>query len=123
LDSGNVSSFDWYFSQIPLTNMIYLYIITPYIRMLDSDWLIAVKRTTDNISQILLQASRWWVKTANTILQIPWKKLNLMQIHLHEAFYVTSFGKIKQIHHVRSWKQQTKGIIYLASVLNNIRCN
>jgi hypothetical protein len=30
------------FSQIPLPNMIYLYIITPYIRMLDSDWLIAV---------------------------------------------------------------------------------
>jgi hypothetical protein len=39
------------------------------------------------------------------------------------AFYVTSFGRIKQIHHVRSWKRQTKGIIYLASVLNNIRCN
>ena len=29
------------FSQIPLPNMIYLYIITPYIRMLDSDWLLA----------------------------------------------------------------------------------
>jgi quinol-cytochrome oxidoreductase complex cytochrome b subunit len=26
-------------------------------------------------------------------------------------------------HHVRSWKRQTKGIIYLARVLNNIRCN
>jgi hypothetical protein len=39
------------------------------------------------------------------------------------AFYVTSFGRIKQIHHVRSWKRQTKGIIYLASVLNNIQCN
>ena len=25
------------------------------------------------------------------------------------AFYVTSFGRIKQIHHVRSWKRQTKG--------------
>jgi hypothetical protein len=34
-----------------------------------------IKRTTDNISQILLQASRWRVKTANTILQIPWKKV------------------------------------------------
>jgi hypothetical protein len=42
LDVRNISSLDWYFSQIPLTNMIYLYIITPYIRMLDSDWLIAV---------------------------------------------------------------------------------
>jgi hypothetical protein len=39
------------------------------------------------------------------------------------AFYVTSFGRIKQIHHVSSWKRQTKGIIHLASVLNNIRCN
>ena len=42
LDVGNISSLDWYFSQTPLTNMIYLYIITPHIRMLDSDWLIAV---------------------------------------------------------------------------------
>jgi hypothetical protein len=33
------------------------------------------------------------------------------------------FGRIKQIHHVRSWKRQTKGIIHLTSVLNNIRCN
>jgi hypothetical protein len=39
---GNFSSLDWYFSQIPLPSMIYLYIVTPYIRMLDSDWLIAV---------------------------------------------------------------------------------
>jgi hypothetical protein len=35
-----------------------------------------IKRTTDNVLQILLQASRWRVKTANTILQIPWKKVN-----------------------------------------------
>jgi hypothetical protein len=34
-----------------------------------------IKRTTDNVLQILLQASRWMVKTANTILQIPWKKV------------------------------------------------
>jgi hypothetical protein len=34
-----------------------------------------IKRTTDNVQQILLQASRWRVKTANTILQIPWKKV------------------------------------------------
>jgi hypothetical protein len=40
--SENFSSLDWYFSQILLPSMIYLYIITPYIRMLDSDWLIAV---------------------------------------------------------------------------------
>jgi hypothetical protein len=44
-----------------------------------------IKYTTDNVLQIVLQASRWRVKTANTILQIPWKKLNLMQIHLHEV--------------------------------------
>jgi hypothetical protein len=30
---------------------------------------------TDNVLQILLQASRLRVKTANTILQIPWKKV------------------------------------------------
>ena len=46
-----------------------------------------IKRTTDNVSQILLQAFRWRVKTANTMK----KKLNLMQIHLHEV-------KILQIH-------------------------
>jgi hypothetical protein len=34
-----------------------------------------IKRTTDNVLQILLQASRWRVKTENTILQIPWKKV------------------------------------------------
>jgi hypothetical protein len=28
-----------------------------------------IKRTTDNVLQILLQVSRWRVKTANTILQ------------------------------------------------------
>jgi hypothetical protein len=40
-------------------------LITPYIiSMLDSD----------NVLQILLQASRWSVNTANMILQIPWKK-------------------------------------------------
>ena len=53
-----------------------------------------IKRTTDNVLQILLQAYRWRVKTANTILQIPWKKLNLMQIHLHEV-------KILQIDNAR----------------------
>ena len=34
-----------------------------------------IKCTTDNVSQMLLQESRWRVKTANTILQIPWKKV------------------------------------------------
>ena len=53
-----------------------------------------IKRTTDNVLQIFLQASWWRVKTANTILQIPWKKLNFMQIHLHEV-------KILQIHKSR----------------------
>jgi hypothetical protein len=34
-----------------------------------------IKRTTDNVSQISLQASRWRVNMAMTILQIPWKKV------------------------------------------------
>jgi hypothetical protein len=33
------------------------------------------KSTNDDVLQIVLQASRWRVKTANTILQIPWKKV------------------------------------------------
>jgi hypothetical protein len=37
-------------------------------------WLVN-SRDTDNVLQILLQGSRWRVKTANTILQIPWKKV------------------------------------------------
>jgi hypothetical protein len=56
-----------------------------------------IKRTTDNVLQIWLQASRWRVKMANTILQIHMyheKKVNLMQIHLHEV-------KILQIHNAR----------------------
>jgi hypothetical protein len=34
-----------------------------------------INRTTENVLQILLQAFQWSVKTANTILQIPWKKV------------------------------------------------
>ena len=34
-----------------------------------------IKRTTDNVLQFFLKASRWSVKMANTILQIPWKKV------------------------------------------------
>jgi hypothetical protein len=34
-----------------------------------------IKRTTDNVLQILLQASRWRVKMSNTILQLPLKKV------------------------------------------------
>jgi hypothetical protein len=40
-----------------------------------------------------------------------------MQIHLHEV-------KILQIHNARpEFVKKISGIIYLASVLNNIRCN
>jgi hypothetical protein len=69
-------------------NMMYLFNST--------EWCY-IKLTTNNVLQILLQASRWRVKTANTILQIQWKKekkLNFMQIHLHEV-------KILQIHKTR----------------------
>jgi hypothetical protein len=58
--SGNFSSLDWW------PNMMHLFNST--------EWCY-IKRTTDNVLQILLQASRWRVKTANTILQIPWKKV------------------------------------------------
>jgi hypothetical protein len=34
-----------------------------------------IKRTTDNVLQILLQASRWRVKTANTIFANTMKKV------------------------------------------------
>jgi hypothetical protein len=34
-----------------------------------------INRTTENVLQILLQVFQWRVKTANTILQIPWKKV------------------------------------------------
>ena len=57
-----------------------------------------IKRTTDNVLQILLEASRWRVKTENTILanakMYHEKRLNLMQIHLNEV-------KILQIHNAR----------------------
>jgi len=54
---------------------------------------------------------------------LPFTETLVTQFVKRYQFYVTSFGRIKQIHHVRSWKRQTKGIIYLANVLNNIRCN
>jgi hypothetical protein len=43
--------------------------------LFNSTELCYIKGTTDNVSQILLQASRWRVKTTNTILQIPLKKV------------------------------------------------
>jgi hypothetical protein len=43
--------------------------------LFNSTELCYIKGTTDNVSQILWQASRWRVKTTNTILQIPWRKV------------------------------------------------
>jgi hypothetical protein len=93
-----------------------LYIlITPYKRMLDSDWLIAV------IFFLQIQALHCWICRIFTSCRCICIRFNFFSWYLQNR--VTSFGRIKQIHHVRSWKRQTKGIIYLASVLNNIRCN
>ena len=88
-------SFSW-------PNMMYLFNST--------EWCY-IKLTTNNVLQILLQASRWRVKTANTILQIQWKKekkLNFMQIHLHEV-------KILQIHNTRPELVKKK----ISRLLNN----
>jgi hypothetical protein len=104
--SENFSSLDWYFSQISLPDMLYLYIMillydlglivifdsTIFRQLLclclwhptqinntfclsfsgpnmmylfnSTEWCY-IKLTTDNVQQILLQASRWRVKTAN----------------------------------------------------------
>jgi hypothetical protein len=70
LDVGNISSFDSYFSQIPLTNMIYLYIITPYIRMLDSDWLIAVIFILSGPNVIYLFNSTEWCYIKRTTVNV-----------------------------------------------------
>ena len=53
-----------------------------------------IKRTTDNVLQILLQASRWRVNTAITILQIPWKKVK-------SYANTPTWSKILQIHNAR----------------------
>jgi hypothetical protein len=69
-----------------LTNDLYIYIYINYTLYKNAGfWLVnshdiflqiqALHCEFDNVSQILLQASRWRVKTANTILQIPWKKV------------------------------------------------
>jgi hypothetical protein len=63
-----------------------------------------IKRTTDNVLQIMLQTSQWRVKTANTILQIPWKKVKsyantptwtdevkILQIHNERPEYVKKY--------------------------------
>ena len=53
-----------------------------------------IKHTTGNVLQILLQASRWRVKRQIRFCKYHEKKLNLMQIHLHEV-------KILQIQNAR----------------------
>jgi hypothetical protein len=86
-----------------------------------------------NISSLPFRKVSWLIKFETrkcsevkdlTFVPLPWylrKRISLIypyrQIH-SEYFnrYLT-----KQIEY--SWKRQTKGIIYLASVLNNIRCN
>jgi hypothetical protein len=63
-----------------------------------------IKSTTDNVLQIMLQTSQWRVKTANTILQIPWKKVKsyantptwtdevkILQIHNERPEYVKKY--------------------------------
>jgi hypothetical protein len=113
-------------------------LITPYIRMLESDWLIAVIFFTN--SGLALRICRiftscryicirfnffsWYLQNRVCRFYPSPRRLqqNLLNV-ISCAFYARSFGRIKQIHHVRSWKRQTKGIIYLASVLNNSRCN
>jgi hypothetical protein len=62
-----------------------------------------IKRTTDNVLQILLQASQWRVKTANTILQISWKKVK-------SYANTPTWSK----HSANSQCKQTKGIIYFS---------
>ena len=80
---------DWYFSQIPLPNMIYLFNYTEYylehwlnkynsfclsfsgpnmMYLFNSTEWCYINRTIDNVLLILLQASRWRLKTANTIV-------------------------------------------------------
>ena len=63
-----------------------------------------IKSTTDNVLQIMLQTSQWRLKTANTILQIPWKKVKsyantptwtdevkILQIHNERPEYVKKY--------------------------------
>jgi hypothetical protein len=64
--SGSACWYFWYQS---------IHIQITYTYLFNSTEWCYIKRTTDNVLQILLQASRLRVKTANTILQIPWKKV------------------------------------------------
>ena len=50
-----------------------------------------IKRTTDNVLQIFLQASRWRVKTANTILQIHLHEVKILQIHKARPEFVKKY--------------------------------
>jgi hypothetical protein len=90
-------------------------IITPYIRMLDSDWLIAVICFTNSslalwICRIFTSCrcicirfnfSSWYLQnricrfnpSPRCLLQNLWNVISC-------TFYVTSFGRIKQIYHV-----------------------
>jgi hypothetical protein len=132
-------------------------IITPYIRMLDSDWLIAVIfftnsslslwicRIVTSCRCICIRFNFFFMVFAKSYLPfLPFtetlvteflKRYQLCVLCNNRicGFFsftetlVTKFVRRHQLcvlcNIIRSWKRQTKGIIYLTSVLNNIRSN
>jgi hypothetical protein len=58
-----------------------------------------IKCTTDNDLQILLQESSWRVKTSNTILQIPWKKVKSVAMSSTHRRFECRSGQTKHYKH------------------------
>ena len=148
---------------------MYFFIITPYIRILDFDWLIAgVFSYLGLISFIFTAAGvfAWGFNFFTLVCIKPPNSFGIFLLYLYtyfsnminqiwnpEVFRSKGFnffslwrGICENVFHFftltcrkpqnsfsilqplskqieYSWKRQTQGIIYLASVLNNIRCN
>jgi hypothetical protein len=77
-------------------NMIYLFNST--------EWCY-IKRTTDNVSQILLQASRWWVKTANTVWEGYLRKIPVLRLNFSRHWMWDIFRLLTGI--FRKYSSQT----------------
>jgi hypothetical protein len=69
------NSTEWCYIKRTTDNVLQILLQASRWRVKTANTIVYIKRTTDNVPQILLQASRWRVKTTNTTLQIPWRKV------------------------------------------------
>jgi hypothetical protein len=69
------NSTEWCYIKRTTDNVLQFFFTSVSVKGENGKYDCYIKRTTDNVLQFCLQASRWRVKTANKILQIPWKQV------------------------------------------------